>query len=311
MKLKFSDNYNLFVIYLILNLSGYDDENNKKGMHPIRKKIRKNFLKYKKRYKELFGTMKGILKKIHSHNVVQIFLIKREGVRIIKKNYYRGFLKDLKRVEENLLAIKKFEKETNLKNFYQKQYLSHLKTIIESKKAQNRLKKSQKDIVDFVEAKIRWKISVVLNLLEAYWRGNCFFLSKGNALVVSGPDTKKINRYISWHNIAHETLHILIRYYIKKISEKRWNEIKDFIKKKVLDKDYKGGPSRFQLEETFVRAFTPLIMNENNPGYWNYLKNRFPLSEPIYKELKQKLVKGKVKFNRKIFEEILKKIEEL
>jgi len=308
MTLKFSDNYNLFVIYLILNLSGYDNENNKKGMHPIRKKIRKEFLKYKTEYKNLFSATKKILKRIYDHNFVQIFLLKREKIRITKKNYYRQFPEDLKEIEKIIPAIEKFEKKINLKNFYQKQYLPYLE-ITKNKKVQNRLKALQRDISSFVEIKSHWKMSVVLNLLEAYWRGNCFFLSKGNALVVFGPDTKTINRYINWHGIAHETLHILIRYYIKKISEKRWNEIKEFIKKKVLDKDYKGGPSRFQLEEIFVRAFTPIIMNENNPGYWDYLKNRFPLSEPIYKILKEKLIKGRVKFNQKILNEILTKIE--
>lgn len=64
-----------------------------------------------------------------------------------------------------------------------------------------------------------------------------------------------------------------------------------------------------QIEEAIIRAFTPLIMNENKPDYWGYLKDRLPLSKPIYKILKEELVKGKVKFNQKILGEILEKIE--
>ena len=62
MKLKFADNYNLFVIYLVLNLSGYNDENNKKGMHATRKEIRHYFKRHEKDNIKIIEPIKKLLK---------------------------------------------------------------------------------------------------------------------------------------------------------------------------------------------------------------------------------------------------------
>ncbi len=82
MKLKFSDNYNLFVIYLILNLSGYNDENNKEGMHPVRKKIRNYFRKHKKDDIKIIEPIRKLLKKIHYNSIAYTGFLKREHPKV-------------------------------------------------------------------------------------------------------------------------------------------------------------------------------------------------------------------------------------
>jgi len=296
MTLKFTDNYNLFVIYLILNLSGYDDENNKKGMHPIRKKIRYYFRRYKKDDIKIIEPIRKLLKKIHCNSIAYTGLLKRERPKVRK---FKG-------LDEALSLIKKFEENTKLKEFYTNYYLPNLDNIINNKKFRQKLTKYERDISDFVEIKTNWKISVVVNFLDAYWRGANYRLSENYSIVTTGPDIQKI---INWHNIVHETLHCILRVYFKKAEKKFSPKLIKIIKQKTLDKDYKNNTPMHQIEETIVRAFTPLITNENKLGYWDYLKNRFPLTEPIYKILKGKLVKGKIKFNQKILGEILEKIE--
>jgi len=298
MKLKFADNYNLFVIYLVLNLSGYDEENNKKGMHPIRKKIRYYFKRYKKDDIKIIKPIRGLLKKIHYNRIAYTGLLKREHPRVRK---FKG-------LDEALLLIKKFEKSVALKKFYTNSYLPNLDNIIKNKKFRHKLTKYERDISDFVEMKTNWKISVVVNFLDAYWRGANYRLSENYSIVTTGPSIKEI---INWHNIVHETLHCILRVYFKKAEKNFSSKLIKIIKQKTLDKDYKNNTPMHQIEETVVRAFTPLITNENKLGYWDYLKNRFPLSEPIYKILKEKPIKGKVKFNQRILKEILGEIERL
>jgi len=297
MTLKFSDNYNLFVIYLILNLSGYDDNNNKKRMHPIRKKIRDYFIKHRKDDLKIIKPIRGLLKKFHSNSIAYTGLLKREHPRF----------KKFKGLDEALILIKKFEESTRLKEFYKKYYLPNLDNIINNKKFRHKLTKYEKDISGFVEIKTNWEISVVVNFLDSYWRGSNFRLLRNQSIITTGPSDKK--EVVSWHNIVHEALHCILRVYFKKAEKNFSAKLIKIIKQKTLDKDYNRNTTMHQIEEAFIRAFTPLITNENKPSYWDYLKDRFPLSKPIYKELKEKLVKGKVKFNQKILNEILEKIE--
>jgi len=299
MTLKFSDNYNLFVIYLILNLSGYDDNNNKKEMHPIRKKTRDYFIKHRKDDLKIIKPIRGLLKKIQYNRIAYTGLLKREHPRF----------KKFKGLDEALILIKKFEENTKLREFYKSYYLPNLDNIINNKKFRHKLAKYEKDISDFVEMKTNWKISVVVNFLDAYWRGNNYRLLRNCSIITTGPSDKREG--INWHNIVHEALHCILRVYFEKAEKTFSAKLIKIIKQKTLDKDYNRNTAMHQLEEAFIRAFTPLIMNENKPSYWDYLKDRFLLSEPIYKELKEKLVKGKVKFNQKILKEILEKIENI
>jgi len=295
MTLKFADNYNLFVIYLILNLSGYDDENNKKGMHPVRKKIRRYFEKYKKDEKAI-KLVRKLLKKIQYNRIAFTGLLKRERPRVRK---FKG-------LDEALLLIKEFEETVKLKEFYKTHYLPNLHGIINNKEFRRKLKKREKDISGFVEIKSDWRISIVVNFLDAYWRGNNYRLSENYSIITTGPGTREI---INWHNIVHETLHCILRVYFKKAEKSFSPKLVKIIKQRTLDKNYKNNTPMHQIEEFIVRAFTPLIMNEDKSAYWDYLKNRLPLSRPIYKILKRKLIKGKVKFNQKILKEILVEIE--
>lgn len=294
MKLKISHNYNLFVIYLILNLCGYDDENNKKGMHPIRREIRSYFRKSKKDSIKIIKPIRKLLKKIQYNSIAYTGLLKREHPRVRK---FTG-------LNKALLLIKKFEESTKLKEFYANYYLPNFNNIIDNKKLGHKLAKYEKDIADFVAIKTNWEISVVVNFLDAYWRGNNYRLLKNYSIVTTGPDDRK--DAVNWLNIVHETLHCILRVYFKKAEKKFSPKLIKIIKQKTLDKDYKDNTAMHQLEEAFVRAFTPLIMGEK---LQQWTIQRFPLTELIYKELKEKLVKGKVKFNQKILNEILKKIE--
>ena len=294
MELKLTDNYNLFVIYLILNLSGYDDENRKEGMHPARKRMREYFRRYKKDNIKIIEPIRRLLKKIHYNSIAYTGLLKREHPKVRK---FKGFNK-------TLLLIKKFEKSAGLKEFYANYYLPNLDNIINNKKFRHKLAKYERDISDFVEIKTNWKISVVVNFLDAYWRGNNYRLLKNYSIITTGPDNRK--EVINWVNVVHETLHCILRVYFKKAEKIFSAKLIKIIKQRTLDKDYKNNTAMHQLEEAFVRAFTPLIMGKNLQQ-WTIQK--FPLTELIYKELKDNLVKGKVKFNLKILKRILEKIE--
>lgn len=294
MKLKLTDNYNLFVIYLILNLSGYNDENNKEGMHPVRKKIRHYFRRHKKDNIKIIEPIRGLLKKIHYNSIAYTSLLKREHPKVRK---FKGFNK-------TLLLIKKFEESAGLKEFYTSYYLPNLDNVINNKKFRHKLTKYEKDISDFVEMKTNWKISVVVNFLDAYWRGNNYRLLKNYSIITTGPDNRK--EVINWVNVVHETLHCILRVYFKKESKIFSAKLIKIIKQKTLDTDYKDNSPMHQIEEAFVRAFTPLIMGKNLQQ-WTIQK--FPLTELIYNELKINLIKGKVEFNQKILKQILRKIE--
>lgn len=303
MQLKFSDNYNLFVIYLILNLSGYNDENNKKGMHPLRIKVRKYFEKYKKDYKELFDLMMKFSKQFHYSRVAELFILIRENYKVRKE------LKSGKKTMSKVIPlIENFEKGVKLKQYYREHYLPQLKKIINKKSNKQKLLKYKKDILNFVKSRERKEILVIFNPLESYWRGHSHFANNRKALLNIGPDNKNDN--INWHNIVHETLHFLLRRDFIETAKKFSSKLRKIIREKTIDPDYKNNPPMYQIEETFIRGFTPLILDENYPDYWDYLKDRFPLSELIYKQLKENLVKGRVKFNQKILRDILKKVEE-
>lgn len=294
MKLRFSDNYNLFVIYLLLNLSGYDDENRKEGMYPLRKQVRKEFFKYREKNKEVLSAMKKLLKKYHYNRIAYTGLLKREYPRVRK---FKG-------LDELLLLIKKFEKDLELKDFYTKHYLPNLKKIINNKKFRQKLKKYEKDISGFVEIKTNWQISVVVNFLDAYWRGNNYRLLKNRSIITTGPDNRK--EIVNWVNVVHETLHCILRAYFEKAEKNFSAKLIKIIKQNTLDRDYKRGTPMHQIEEAFVRAFTPFIMGKK---LQEWTSERFPLTEIIYKELKAQLKKGKIKFNQKILKDILEKIE--
>jgi hypothetical protein len=268
-------------------------------MHPIRKKTRDYFIKHRKDDLKVIKPIRGLLKKIQYNRIAYTGLLKREHPRF----------KKFKGLDEALILIKKFEENTKLKEFYKSYYLPNLNNIINNKKLRHKLTKYEKDISDFVEMKTNWKISVVVNFLDAYWRGNNYRLLRNCSIVNTGPSDKK--EVISWHNIVHEALHCILRVYFEKAEKTFSVKLIKLIKQKTLDKNYKNNTPMHQIEEAIIRAFTPLITNENKPDYWSYLKHRLPLSKPIYKILKEKLVKGKVKFNQKILGEILEKIENI
>jgi hypothetical protein len=303
MKLKFSDNYNLFVIYLLLNLSGYDDENNKRGMHPARKMVRRKFQKYNRKNKKFLSKMRGLIKRVYYSRLTQVFVLVREKYKKNKKDMYREFLEDVKEVKRMMPLIEKFEKEYKLKEFFRKKYSPYIEKIINKSETTKTLSKYKSRITGFIKSR-DCEILIIPNFMESYWRGHSHFANNRKALLNIGPGNKNDN--INWHNIVHESLHFLLRKYFKKVAKKFSPKLKKIIREKTLDKDYKDNPPMSQIEETFIRAFTPVITGEK---LWDYTIQKFPLTELIYKELKEKLVKGKVKFNQKILGEILKKIE--
>ena len=285
MKLKFADNYNygLFVIYLILNLCGYDDENNKEGMHPVRIMVRNEFRKYNRESKKFLLAMKELMKKVYYSRLTHVFVLTKEGYKKKKKDMYKGYLEDEKEIKRVMPLIEKFEEKYKLRKFFKEKYLPYVRKITNSRTNIKFLKKCKENIGEFLKLR-KCEVSIVINLMEAYWRGHSYFASKNEAILNVGPDNK--NGGVNWHNITHEALHFLLRRDFLKVARDFSPRITEIIREKTKDVDYRDSPSMYRVEETFIRAFTPLIMNENRPGYWDYLKDRFPLSEPIYKALK-------------------------
>jgi hypothetical protein len=304
MKLKFANNYNLFVIYLILNFCGYNDENRKKGMHPVRKMVRSEFQEYNRKNKKFLLEMKGLMKRVYYSRLTQVFVLVREKYKKNKKDMYRGFLEDVKEVKKMMPLIEKFEKEYKLREFFKEKYLPLVSNIINNQISIKLLSKHKKNMAKFLKPR-GCEILIIPNLLEAYWRGHSYFVNKNRAILNIGPDDK--NNGINWHCVVHESLHFLLRRDFIKAAKNFSPRLKRIIGEKTIDIDYKNNHLMYQIEETIVKAFTPLIMGEK---LWDYTIKKFPLTELIYNELKQRLVKGKVKFNQKILNQILRKIEE-
>ncbi|MCX6812991.1 MAG: hypothetical protein NTV77_00645 [Candidatus Azambacteria bacterium] len=188
-KIKYQLSKEVFILFCALNALDYDDENNKKGMHPIRKKIRKILLKYN--YHNKYPLLKKIIKTHHQWYLLRAILTKSKN---IKKTF------TLDNFTSNL---KKFSNEPPMQKLWK---ISKTRQIKESKKIAPLFKKETRKLMAFINSsqKNLKKIVLITTPLDAYWRGYGLRMGKIGYIVV-GPGADKNHCEL----IRHELLHLL------------------------------------------------------------------------------------------------------
>jgi hypothetical protein len=184
----------IFVTFLALNALGYNDENNKGGMHPARKKARNILQKYN--WNKKYPHLKKDLKKTGPWYLIRTLLEKSNNIKRIK-------------ISNNsfVLNLKNFTKEPLIKKAWKVFKNYHLK---EAQKLFPIFKKEIIRMIAFINKSPEnlKKIILIPNLLDAYWRGYGLKIENIGYIVV-GPGAEKNHGEL----IRHELLHILVPQY--------------------------------------------------------------------------------------------------
>lgn len=188
-KIKYQLSRDVFILFCALNTFGYDDENNKKGMYSIRKKIRKVLLGHD--WSKKYPKLKGAIEKNHPWHLLNAVLA--EPKKIKKTSALDGFISDLR----------KFSKEPLIQKLWK---VFKTRQTKEVKKLFSLFEKETIRLISFInrpQRKIK-KVVFIANQLDAYWRGYGFRIGKVGYIVV-GPGAEKNHGGL----IRHELLHLL------------------------------------------------------------------------------------------------------
>jgi len=176
----------VFRLFLLLNIFGYREENNSKGMSLFRKKIN---VKIKNGF--LVDKYEDVKNTIDSHHAW--YLINA----IFEKN------KNNKKLTEFILKLKEFSLEKDVKNlekYFDKYFIDNGKKLLPVFKKE--IKKIKKVVNKNVLVK---KVIIILNPLDAYWRGY-YVNNKDKVYLILGPGY----RDNSYGLLRHEFLHMFI-----------------------------------------------------------------------------------------------------
>lgn len=220
----------LFYLYAALNYNGYDKENNKRGMHPFRKKVI-NYLQDQSLPKFDFC--------YHSYQYTKQILTTKNLNPSSKTN--TDFIPIIKYLQE-------FTKKSNLK-ILEKDFLQATKEAI--KPYQDILP----DIIKITEKFFKFqpeinKLIFTVNLLEAYCRG-CSIRINQTGYIITGPSN---------HPNIRNLLHELIHFYFKDIDVPK---IPQSIIQKI-PKDVINNYGDNLLSESLVRALVVYLSQKNN-----------------------------------------------
>ncbi|MFH1129206.1 MAG: hypothetical protein V1686_00505 [Patescibacteria group bacterium] len=184
----------IFTLFSILNMVGYNDENNKKGMHIVRKRIR-SMLENQDFGKSYTYFKKNIRKIDPWYFICELLKKYSDTVQIKISTYYF------------ILNFRKASQDSSIKKLWQIFKIYHLK---EAKKLFSVFKTELTKIMAFTNksSKNLKKIILIPNLLDAFWRGYGFKIQNIGYIVV-GPGAKKNQGEL----IRHEFLHILAPQY--------------------------------------------------------------------------------------------------
>ncbi len=189
LKLKSIISKDVFTLFVALNAIGYDDENNEKGMSSTRKEIRNLLKRYD--WNEKYPQLKRIIGRCHQWHFLNVLLKESKDIR--KNSELNIFLSELKTFSKEPLiqklwkyARKHEEKETKrIYPLFEKEAMRLMKFIGAAKY----------DIKTIV---------LIVNSLDAYWRGYGFKIGNTGYVVV-GPGAEKNRGEL----IRHELLHLL------------------------------------------------------------------------------------------------------
>jgi len=220
----------LFYLYTALIYNGYDKENNKRGIHPFRKKII-NYLQNQSLPKFNFC--------YHSYQYTKQILT--------TKNLNSSSLTN----PDFISAIKYLQEFTKKANFnrLEKEFFQ------ETKKAIKPYQAILPDIIKIAEEFLKFrpkinKLIFTVNLLESYCRGFSIQIEKTGYLITGPSDHPNIR------NLLHELMH----FYIKNIDTPK-------IPQSIIQKIPKDVISNYGdnlLSESFVRALVVYLSQKNN-----------------------------------------------
>lgn len=196
-KLEVKNSRDVFVLFAALNAFGYDEENNAKGMSPMRKKVRKVLLEHNWNSKYL--KLKRATKIYGQWRLLNAILAKSKKIK--KTPAMDGFFSD----------FRKFSNEPAVRKLWQVVKNHQIK---EAKRLFQLFEKETCRLIAFLNRP--WlgikKIVLISNPLDAYWSGYVFGIRigfwsglKGISYIVAGPGAKKNHGGL----IRHELLHIL------------------------------------------------------------------------------------------------------
>jgi len=188
LKLEIKVSKDIFMLFLALNLTGYNDENNKKGIHPVRREAR-NLLK-EQNWDKKYPYFKKILKKTNPWHLIRELLKNNKS---IKKNKTAAYYFNLN--------IKKFAQEPSTRRmwrFLKKYYLKEIKKLFPI------LKKETTRMMVFIDkpSKNFKKVILIPNLLDAFWRGYGLKI-KNTGYIVVGPGAEKNQGELMRHEFLH------------------------------------------------------------------------------------------------------------
>lgn len=247
----------LFCLYASLNYNGYDKENNKKGMHPFRKKVR-NYLQNKSLPKFDFCH--------HPYHYTKQILTtknfkptpKTEPIFIPAINYLQEFTQ-----KAHLISLEnQFIKETQ-KTI--KPYRAILPYILQ---ITGKFFKFQPNIN---------KLIFTVNLLESYYRGFSIQIDKTGYLI-TGPSETPNSR-----NVLHELIHL----YLNNINLSKTFFLPRNITTKISQKIINNYGDNL-LSESFVRALV-VYLSQNQKG--NIIPKQKFNSEDILMVFPEKIFK--------------------
>lgn len=184
----------IFMLFFALNAFGYDDENNKGGMHPVRKKARKILQKYN--WNQKYPHLKKTFKKTNPWYLIRALLKQHKNIK--KPKTPTAYF---------ILNLKFFTQESSTKKAWEILRSYHLKEV---QKLFPILKKEIIKTTLFINkpSENLKKIILIPNLLDAYWRGYGLKI-KNIGYIVVGPGAEKNHGEL----IRHELLHILTPQY--------------------------------------------------------------------------------------------------
>lgn len=188
-KLEVRNPRDVFMLFSALNAMGYNDENNTKGMTPVRKKIRNVLLECD--WNEKYPKLKKAFKTYHPWHLLNAILAKPKKIK--KTSTLDGFILDLRKFSKEPL-VRKLWKDFKI---YQTKETKKLFPLFEKETAR---------LIAFINhaPKRIKKIVFITNPLDAYWRGYEFGIG-GIGYIMVGPGAKKDHCEL----IRHELLHLL------------------------------------------------------------------------------------------------------
>jgi len=199
LNLEFRKDKRIFTLFCLLNVCGYDEENNPQRMHPLRIEIRKHL----KQTREIDPSTLNLIKKIHRSKLVQW---------VLHRNKPPSFKKKLKRWYGSIPENEFVSFEDGLKKFYIKNKIGRLwmkyrsNYDLEIKKYKPKTEKMLLNLIKVLHLKrIPKRIILIPNLLDSYKRGTGKKIGQ-TAYIIFGPSEKEPNLGL----IQHEFLHSVI-----------------------------------------------------------------------------------------------------